>query len=70
MCRRTAIEPLFDLFSKVLGTANNRQLPIQRLEKVRTFLTLRVQAVQMAMILYNVLGFPLRQVSNLLTALS
>lgn len=70
-CRRTAIEPVFDLFSKVLGTANNhKQLPIPSLEKVRTFLTLGVLAVQMAMILNNVFGLPLRQVSNLLTALS
>jgi hypothetical protein len=70
-CRRTAIEPVFDLFSKVLGTANNhKQLPIQNLVKVRTFLALGVLAIQMAMILNNVLGLPLRQVSNLLTALS
>lgn len=70
-CRRTAIEPVFDLFAKVLGTANNhKQLPIQRLVKVRTFLALGVLAVQMTMILNNVLGLPLRQVSNLLTALS
>src|SRR4030066_1396905 len=70
-CRRTAIEPVFDLFSKVLGTTNNhKQLPLQRLEKVRPFLALGVLAVQVAMIVNNVWGFPLRQISNILTALS
>jgi hypothetical protein len=70
-CRRTAIEPVFDLFSKVLGTANNhKQLPVQCLEKVRTFLGLGVLAVQLAMVINNVFGLPLRQISNILTALS
>lgn len=70
-CRRTAIEPLFDLFSKVLGTANNhKQLPVQSLAKVRTFLTFGVLAVQMAMILNNVHGLPLKKISHFLTALS
>jgi hypothetical protein len=69
-CRKTAIEPVFDLFSKVLGTFNNhKQLPLQGLEKVRSFLSLCVLAVQVAMIINNVQGLPLRQISNLLTAL-
>jgi hypothetical protein len=70
-CRKTAIEPVFDLFSKVLGTANNhKQLPLQRLPIVRTFLCLGVLAVQIAMIVNNAFGLPLRQISNLLTAFS
>jgi hypothetical protein len=69
-CRKTAIEPVFDLFSKVLGTFNNhKQLPLQGLEKVRTFLSLGVLAVQVAMIVNNVHSLPLRQISNLLSAL-
>jgi hypothetical protein len=70
-CRKTAIEPVFDLFSKVLGTTNNhKQLPVQRLQNVRPFLALGVLAVQIAMIVNNVHGLPLRQISNLLTAFS
>jgi len=70
-CRKTAIEPMFDLFSKVLGTANNhKQLPLQWLTKVRPFLSLAVLAVQIAMIVNNAFGFPLRQISNFLTAFS
>jgi hypothetical protein len=70
-CRRTAIEPVFDLFSKVLGTTNNhKQLPLQGLEKVRPFLALGVLAVQVAMIVNNVRGLPFRQISSLLTAFS
>lgn len=70
-CRKTAIEPVFDLFAKVLGTTNNhKQLPLQHLTNVRTFLGLAVLAVQIAMILNNVFGLPLRQISNFLTAFS
>jgi len=70
-CRKSAIEPIFDLFSKVLGTINNhKQLPLQRLEKVRPFLTLGVLAIQVAMIVNNVFGLPSRQISSLLTDLS
>jgi hypothetical protein len=70
-CRKTAIEPVFDLFSKVLGTANNhKQLPVQWLAKVQPFLCLGVLAVQMAMIINNVHGLPLRQISSILSALS
>ena len=70
-CRKTAIEPVFDLFSKVLGTANNhKQLPVQWLAKVRPFLCLGVLAVQIAMIINNVYGLPFRQISSILSALS
>ena len=69
--RKTAIEPIFDLFSKVLGTKNNhKQLPIQQLNKVQSFLCLGVLSVQISMIINNVFGLPFRQISNLLTAFS
>jgi len=70
-CRKTAIEPVFDLFAKVLGTANNhKQLPLQSLANVRSFLCMGVLAVQIAMIVNNAFGLPFRQISNLLTAFS
>lgn len=70
-CRKTAIEPVFDLFSKVLGTDNNhKQLPVQWLAKIRPFLCLGVLAVQIAMIINNVYGLPFRQISSILSALS
>jgi len=70
-CRKTAIEPIFDLFSKVLGTANNhKQLPLLWLTKVQPFLCLGVLAVQIAMIVNDAFGLPLRQISNFLTAFS
>lgn len=70
-CRKTAIEPVFDLFAKLLGTTNNhKQLPLQWLTKVRPFLGLGVLAVQIAMIVNNAFDLPLRQISNLLTAFS
>src|SRR4030066_1769875 len=65
-CRRTAIEPVFDLFSKVLGTTNNhKQLPVQWLAKVRPFLCLGVLAVHIGMIINNVYGLPFRQISSI-----
>jgi hypothetical protein len=70
-CRKTAIEPVFDLFSKVLGTTQNqKQLPLQGLTNVRTFLSLGVLAVQIAMIVNNIWGLPLRQISQILTVFS
>lgn len=69
--RKTAIEPIFDLFSKVLGTTQNqKQLPIQELAKVRTFLSLGVLAVQIAMIVNHVWSLPLRQIAHILTVFS
>ena len=67
----TAIEPVFDLFSKVLGTTQNqKQLPIQGLAKVRTFLSLGVLAVQIAMIVNHIWRLPLRQIAHILTVFS
>ena len=70
-CCKTAIEPVFDLFSKVLGITNNqKQLPLQGLAQVRPYLALAVLALQIAMIVNNAFGLPLRQISNFLTAFS
>lgn len=67
-CRRTAIEPVFDLFAKVLGTTNNqKQLPVQGFSDVRTFLSLGVLALQIAMIVNNVWNLPPRQISNIIS---
>jgi hypothetical protein len=67
-CRKTAIEPVFDLFAKVLGTTNHqKQLPVQGLANVRTFLSLGVLTVQIAMIVNNIWHLPPRQISNLLS---
>lgn len=65
--RRTAIEPVFDLVAKVIGaTANHKQLPLQQLAKVRTCLTLAALTLQLAMIVNNVWGLPLHNISHLM----
>jgi len=70
-CRKTDIEPVFNIFSKVLGTVNNhKQLSIQSLKKVQPFLCLGVLAVQMAMIVNNVFALPFRHIASFLSALS
>jgi len=70
-CRKTAIEPVFDLFAKVLGTHNHqKQLPVQKLANVRTFLSLGVLAVQISMLVNNIWNLPLRQISNILSVFS
>ena len=69
-CRKTAIEPVFDLFSKVLGTTNNhKQLPLQGLNKVRSFLCMGVLIVQITMIINNVFALPFRHIASILSAL-
>ena len=67
-CRKTTIEPVFDLIAKVLGATNNhKQLPVRGLANVRSFLALGVLAVQIAMIANNIWRLPPRQISNFLT---
>ncbi len=69
--RRTAIEPLFDLTAKVLGTtAKQKQLPIQHLENVRTCLALATFSVQIAMIVNSIWALPLRNISTMSAALT
>jgi Transposase DDE domain len=67
--RRTAIEPLFDLVAKALGTTGRqKQLPIQRLDNVRTCLALATLTVQVAMIANSIWALPLRNISTIATA--
>ena len=69
--RRTSIEPLFDLIAKVLGTTGrHKQLPLQRLDNVRTCLALATLSVQIAMIVNNIWGLPVRNVSDIVAAFS
>ena len=69
--RKTTIEPIFDLLSKLLGTLNNhKQLPIQKLDNVQSFLCLGVLALQITMIINSTFGLPIRQISSFLSALS
>ncbi len=69
--RKTQIEPAFDLISKVAGTTqNHKQLPVQGLPKVRSFLLLCVILTQLAMILNRVWGLPLRNISHMMAVLT
>ena len=68
-CRRTAIEPVFDLIAQVLGTqAKQKQLPVQKLSNVRTCLALATFTVQVAMIANSLWGLPLRNISTMAAA--
>ena len=68
-CRRTAIEPVFDLIAQVLGTqAKQQQLPLQKLANVRTCLALATLSVQVAMIANSSWGLPLRNISTMAAA--
>ena len=65
--RKTAVEPVSDLISKVPGLGNSRkQLPIRGIGNVRTFLTVGTLIVQSAMIINNVRGLPLREISHII----
>lgn len=67
--RRTAIEPIFDLLAKALGTTGRqKQLPVQRLDNVRTCLALATLTVQVAMIANSIWDLPLRNISTIATA--
>ncbi len=67
--RRSAIEPVFDLVAKILGTtARQKQLPIQKLANVRTCLALAVLTLQVAMIANSIWGLPIRNISTLAAA--
>ncbi len=62
--RKTAIEPVFDLLAKLLGlTGKQKQLTLQRLANVRTFLGLAVLSLQIAMIANNIWQLPFRSIS-------
>lgn len=69
--RRSAIEPMFDVLARVLGTtARQKQLPLQGIANVRTCLALTVLTVQIAMIANSIWGLPPRTISELMAALT
>jgi DDE family transposase len=64
--RKTAIEPIFDLISKLLGTSGKqKQLFRQGIENVRTHLGLGVLSLQIAMIANNIWNLPFRTISHI-----
>jgi len=68
-CRRTAIEPVFDLIAQVLGAqAKQKQLPLQKLSNVRTCLALATLTVQVALMANSIWGLPLRNISTMAAA--
>jgi hypothetical protein len=67
--RRTSVEPLFDLIAKVIGTtAKQKQLPVQRIENVRSCLALATLSVQISMIANSIWGLPHRNISEMASA--
>ena len=67
--RRTTIEPLFDLGAQGLGTTGqHKQLPIQGVRNVRSCLSLATLTVQIAMLVNNIWGLPLRNISIMMAA--
>lgn len=67
--RRTSIEPLFDLVTKVIGTtAKQKQLPVQRLLTVRTCLALATLSLQLAMTANSIGQLPHRNISEMAAA--
>ena len=67
--RKTAIEPVFALLIELGATdANQKQLPVSRLDNVRPFLLLSVILLQLAMIVNSIYNLPVRSVSWMMTA--
>ncbi len=66
--RKTAIEPVFDLVSRIIGTTTkDKQLPLQRKGNVAAFLALGVLWLQIAMLMNTIWGLDLRNVTHLIT---
>ena len=64
--RRTSVEPLFDLFTHVLGCeGKNKQLLLQRFTNVATCLSLATLTIQIAMIVNSMWQMPFRNVSHM-----
>jgi hypothetical protein len=67
--RRTAIEPVFDLIAKLIeATDNHKQIAIQGLQNVRTYLALAVFTLQLAMIGNSIWAMPIRAIAHIKTA--
>jgi len=68
-CRRTAIEPVFDLIAKLIGaTDNHKQLPVQFIRNVSTCIALATLSLQIAMIANSIWQLPFRSISSFLGA--
>ena len=66
--RKTAIEPTFDLLSKLLATHREQKpLPVRGLDSVSTFLGLGVLILQLAMLMNVRCGLPTRNVTHIKT---
>ena len=64
--RKTAIEPIFDLIARLLGTnGKQKQLFRQGLDNVRTHLGLAVLSLQFAMIANSIWDLPFRSISHI-----
>ena len=64
--RKTAIEPIFDLVSQLLGTnGKQKQLFRQGIENVQTHLGLGVLSLQIAMIANHIWDMPFRTISHI-----
>jgi len=62
--RKTAIEPIFDLIAKLIGTTGKqKQLFKQHIDNVRTHLALGVLSLQIAMVANSIWGIPFRTIS-------
>jgi len=65
-CRRTSVEPFFDLMAQVLGCqGQHKQLPIQKLPNTRTCLALATLSIQIAMIVNSMWQLPFRNISHM-----
>ena len=66
--RKTAIEPVFDLLSKLLATNGaHKPLPVSGLPYVSTFLGLGVLLLQLAMLMNVIYQLPTRSVTHMKT---
>lgn len=70
-CRKTSVEPLFDLIAKVIGASGDqKQLLVQRLVNVRTALALGALSVQIAMVMNSIRNLRPRNISAMSAAFS
>jgi len=66
--RKTVIEPVFDLISRLLGTTgNHKQLPIKGRLNVRSFLALGVVLAQLALLMNSIYGLSFHDISHMLS---
>ena len=65
---KTAIEPIFDLLSKLLSiTGKHKPLPVRNLVYVSTFLGLGILLLQVSMLMNVQYGIPTRNVPYIKT---